>query len=166
MTAGVSLRVECPADRDAIHALTTEAFAPMPYADGDEGDVIDRLREAGDLTLSLVAERSDRIVGHVAFSPARVGGEEGWIGLGPISVAPDCQRQGIGTALAHAGLDRLRDRAKGCVLVGRPAVYGPMGFRSGGLSWRDHDPDIAQWIAFHGQTPRGEITFAPALEGS
>jgi putative acetyltransferase len=59
-----------PADVVAIHDLTQRAFAPMPYADGDEQDVIDRLRATGALSLSLVAEQDGVVVGQVTFSPA------------------------------------------------------------------------------------------------
>lgn len=49
------------------------------------------------LTLSLLAELDGRVVGHIAFSPLTMpGGTSGWYGLGPVSVLPEFQRQGIG----------------------------------------------------------------------
>lgn len=50
--------------------------------------------------------------------------------LGPISVLPEMQRQGVGRALIHAGNSRLRERgAKGIVVLGDPEYYRRFGFR-------------------------------------
>ena len=96
----MEIRDERPGDEDAIHALTAEAFRPMPYSSGTEPAIIRALRASGALTLSLVAVEDGAIVGHVAFSPVAIDGQdEGWFGLGPISVSADRQRQGIGRAL-------------------------------------------------------------------
>ena len=124
------IRDETAADVDAIRAVTAAAFAEMPYSDGSEPAIVERLRAAGALTLSLVAEDQGEIVGHVAFSPVTVSGQgEGWYGLGPISVLPARQRQGLGGALVREGLARLQKlAARGCVLAGDPAYYGRFGF--------------------------------------
>jgi len=160
------IRPETPVDYQAIHDLTQAAFAPMAFADGDEGDVINQMRDDGDLTLSLVAE-TDQIIGHVALSPAQISDAQGtWYGLGPISVRADHQRQGIGTQLAKAGLAHLTGiGAAGCVLIGNPVVYGPMGFISdGGLTHGGLDPKLVQYITLNGARPKGEVLFAPALQ--
>lgn len=129
--ADVHIRSERPTDQDEIYALTARAFAPMPFADGDEQELIGKLRDAGTLVLSLVAEQAGKIVGHVAFTPAfAADGTPGWYALGPVSVAPELQRMGIGTRLIENGLTQLRDRlAIGCVLVGNPVYYARFGFR-------------------------------------
>lgn len=126
----LTIRPEAPGDYAAIHDLTRRAFAPMPYAGGDEQDLIDQLRDAGALAISLVAELDGRIVGHVAFSPAfAADGSEGWYALGPVSAEPALKHQGIGSAVINAGLNLLRKRdAAGCVLVGNPAYYRRFGF--------------------------------------
>ena len=81
----------------AIHALTDAAFRDVPHSSGTEAAIVDALRDAGALTLSLVAEEQGRIVGHVAFSPVTINGEASrWFGLGPVSVEPLEQRRGIG----------------------------------------------------------------------
>jgi len=165
----VQIRPERPTDDDAIHDLTTVAFDPMPFSDGTEAPIIRALRSSGDLTLSLVAEEEGEVVGHVAFSPVTVdGAAAGWYGLGPISVRPDRQRQGIGRALVADGLERLRGiGATGCALIGNPDVYAPMGFTSDGrLTYRGLDPAIVQVVVFSGEAPHGELRFAPAFEGT
>jgi putative acetyltransferase len=127
----ISLRDECPDDYRAIHALTQRAFQPMPFAAGDEQDLIDALRASGALSISLVAELDDALVGHAAFSPAATAdGTGNWYALGPVSVEPGLQRRGIGSLLINEGLRRLRTQnAAGCILVGSPLYYPRFGFQ-------------------------------------
>lgn len=162
----MEIRDERPGDEDAIHILTAEAFRPMPYSSGTEPAIIRALRASGALTLSLVAVEDGAIVGHVAFSPVAIDGtDEGWFGLGPISVRADRQRQGIGRALIAEGLRRLAERgARGCALIGDPAVYGGSGFTSGRLRYGDLDPRLVQHVALKGEAPSGELRFAPAFD--
>jgi len=166
MTRNVTIRAEVPKDHDAIYALTRDAFAPMSFSDGSEPNMINQMREDGDLTLSLVAEQ-DKIIGHVAFSPAKISGTTGvWYGLGPISVRAEKQRQGIGKKLAQTGLEMLRNMgAAGCVLTGNPDVYRPMGFSSEhALTYSGLNPKFILYYSFDGTLPAGEINFADALE--
>ncbi|WP_448810763.1 GNAT family N-acetyltransferase [Agromyces bauzanensis] len=160
------IRPERPGDDDDIDRLTTLAFEPMPFSAGTEAPIIRALRASGDLTLSLVAEDDGGVVGHVAFSPVTIdGAHDGWYGLGPISVRPERQRQGIGRQLVAEGLRQLQGRqARGCALIGNPEVYGRMGFTSGGLSYHDLDPGLVQHVVFSGPAPRGELRFADAFE--
>jgi putative acetyltransferase len=162
----MKIRPEQHGEERVIHQLTQTAFAPMPYSSGTEGPIIDALRKDGDLSLSLVAVEGDEIVGHIAFSPVAIEGvQDGWFGLGPISVAPKLQRRGIGKALIAAGLDVLRRRgARGCALVGDPAYYSQVGFVSNGvLRYDDIDPKYVQFLVFQGAEPRGSLTFAPGF---
>jgi putative acetyltransferase len=163
----MQIRLERPEDAGTIRALTDAAFKGMPFSDQTEAEVIDALRAAGALTLSLVATEGGEIIGHIAFSPVEINAEPGdWYGLGPVSVWPDRQRTGIGQALIREGLQRLRALgAGGCVLLGNPAYYGRFGFES--------DPDLYdvgapagafQRLILNGSRPRGEVTFHPAFE--
>jgi putative acetyltransferase len=158
----MQIRLERSEDEATIHALTDTAFKGMPFSNGAEARVIDALRAAGALTLSLVATQGGEIVGHVAFSPVTINGEAGdWHGLGPVSVCPDRQRQGIGQALIREGLQRLKSMgAGGCVLLGDPAYYGRFGF--------ENDPDLRhagappwafQCLTLNGPRPKGEVSF-------
>jgi putative acetyltransferase len=158
------IREERESDVDAIGALTAVAFAQMAFSDGTEPAMIEALRAAGDLRLSLVAEDGG-VVGHVAFSPLTLDGHGGWFGLGPISVAPARQRQGIGSALVAEGLARLRAAgACGVALIGNPRVYTPMGFSHGQLTYRNLPSANVLGLAFTDTDLRGELRFAPALE--
>ncbi|MBV8034523.1 GNAT family N-acetyltransferase [Roseateles sp.] len=133
--AGPLVRDEAPADRPAVAALITAAFRDHPFSRHDEARILQRLDEHGALTLSLVAcdPASGEPIAHLAFSPVRIAGQDlGWLGLGPLAVRPDRQRQGVGRTLVEAGLARLRVvGAAGCVLLGDPAYYARFGFRAG-----------------------------------
>lgn len=164
----LSIRAERGNDIETLTRLTKTAFHGKSYSDGTEAECLLRLRADGDLLLSLVAERAGDILGHAAFSPAFVTGEQpiGWIGLGPISVWPDHQRHGIGSALVRAGLNQIKTAGHlGAVLVGDPNYYSRFGFQSDGhLHYRDVPDRYVQWLAFGEMRPSGTLTFSRGLE--
>ena len=160
------IRDETPADAGAIAALTAAAFAPLEISRHTEHFIVEALRAAGALTLSLVAEEAGQVVGHIAFSPVAVAdGSPGWFGLGPVSVLPARQRQGIGAALIEAGLARLQAQgARGCCLVGHPAYYPRFGFEHpAGLGLAGVPPEVFFARAFGGPMPWGTVSFHPAF---
>ena len=128
----VIIRNEIESDIEAISEVTKAAFESLAISNQTEQFIICALRDAQALTVSLVAEVERRIVGHIAFSPVAISdGSPGWYGLGPISVVPELQRQGIGKSLVYEGLSSLKALgAKGCVLVGDPGYYEQFGFRN------------------------------------
>jgi len=128
----MNIRAEKESDIKAIFEITKQAFENHPYSQGTEQFIINALRNDNALTISLVAEIEGKVVGHVAFSPVTISdGSCDWYGLGPVSVQPKFQRQGIGQALVREGLARLKALgAQGCVLVGEPAYYNRFGFKS------------------------------------
>lgn len=114
MDARVVIRDETDADVAAIRDVTASAFEGLEVSRQTEPFIIAALRAGGALTVSLVAEVAGRVVGHIAFSPVTVSdGSRGWYGLGPLSVLPAYQRQGIGSALVEAGLSRLKGLGAG-----------------------------------------------------
>lgn len=117
------LRRESPSDAAAIRAVTVAAFLDAPHTDHTEQFIVEALRREGALTISLVAELDGEVVGHVAASPVSISdGSADWYGLGPVSVRPELQGQGIGSLLVQGALRSLRERdAAGCVLLGDPA---------------------------------------------
>ncbi|MEM6415021.1 MAG: N-acetyltransferase [Pseudomonadota bacterium] len=165
------IRKESADDIDKIHALTVEAFRSAPHSDGREPQIIDALRNSGELTLSLVAETDDILLGHVAFSPVTIRGDEqsisdgSWYGLGPIAVRADRRRQRIAQKLIAEGLEQLQDKgANGVVLLGDPAIYKSSGFESDGLlRYGNIDTRFIQRIIFKGTAPSGEVIYADAF---
>jgi putative acetyltransferase len=126
------IRDETPDDREAIRRVIDAAFLNHPHSQQREGQLVEALRGAGALTLSLVAEDAGHVVGHIAFSPVAISGvDPGWYGLAPVAVQPDRQGSGIGRTLIETGLARLEALgAAGCVLVGEPELYGRFGFNA------------------------------------
>ncbi|MBR1207909.1 MULTISPECIES: GNAT family N-acetyltransferase [unclassified Bradyrhizobium] len=156
-------------DEDAaISHITTAAFATAPHSSGTEARIVEALRQAGALTVSLVATSDHgRIVGHVAFSPAQIGSTPGrWYGLGPVSVAPDLQRQSIGGALIREGLARLAAlNADGCVLLGDPAYYSRFGFVSDpALTYGGKPSPYFQWLVLKGEPTKGDVRYDAAFD--
>lgn len=160
------IRLETAADAAAIRAVTAAAFAGAVHSSGTEAAIVDALRTAGALTLSLVAEENGAICGHTAFSPVALSsGEAGWFGLGPVSVAPPRQRREIGSALIRDGLSRLAATgANGCVVLGDPAYYGRFGFISDPkLRFGTMPPAYFQRLVFRGDQPAGEVHYHDAF---
>lgn len=158
----MDIREERPDDIGTIRKITSAAFQPMEYSTRTEAAIIDALRGAGALHVSLVAVADGDIVGHVAFSPVTIdGAHRGWYGLGPVSVRPDRQKEGIGGVLIRAGLERLSQAgAKGCVLVGDPGYYRRFGFEADpGLRFEGAPAVYFLKLTLDGATPAGSVSF-------
>lgn len=157
------IRPEQAGDEAAIRAVVSAAF-PSPL----EATLVDGLREAGRLTISLVAEVNGDIVGHVAFSPIRVGEREIGLGLAPLAVASAHRRQGIGAALVFEGLRVAKESGVAAVvLLGSPAYYSRFGFAAASR-WRLRDEygggDAFQAIVWRPAVlpvEGGLVTYAP-----
>ncbi len=123
----VVTRREAPEDFAAVREVNERAFGQP-----EEAGIIDRLRSRGKVLLSLVAVREDRVVGHILFTRVFVeSGEEGFtaVGLGPMAILPELQKQGIGSLLVREGLDACRQEGhEAVVLVGHPEYYPRFGF--------------------------------------
>lgn len=161
------IRLETPEDISAIEQITLAAFDGKPYSNETEHLVVNGLREAGELSLSLVAEIDNKIIGHVAFSLVTINNEnKGWYGLGPVSVLPEFQRQGIGSKLIEAGLSQIREMgANGCVLEGSPEYYKRFGFKTyPGLIY-EGAPSAEYFMAlpFYDEVPQGKVEFHQAF---
>ena len=162
------VRPEREGDEAAIRDVTKAAFQDMQFSDQTEHLIVERLRTADALAISLVAEDSDGIVGHIGFSPVRLsGGESGWFGLGPLSVLPERQRQGIGSHLVGEGLSMLeRASVSGCVVAGDPDYYGRFGFAHvQGLSTEGIPHEYFTVLRLRGSTPSGIVSFHPGFYG-
>jgi putative acetyltransferase len=167
MRPEIAIRCETDADIAAIREVTVSAFKSLAVSSHTEQFIVEALRAAGSLTVSLVAELDGRVVGHIAFSPVTLSeGTEDWYGLGPVSVSPEYQRQGIGKALIEAGLSRLRRlNARGVCLVGHPDYYRKFGFRNAPeLVLEGVPPEVFFALSFGERVPRGSVAFHEAFK--
>jgi len=156
------IRKETTSDIEAITQVTIAAFKTLTISNHTEQFIIKALRAAGALTISLVAEIDGCVIGHVAFSPVIISdGATGWYGLGPVSVLPDYQKQGIGKALINKGLSLLKDMGgEGCALVGDPNYYKRFGFKNYPELIHEGIPqEVFLVLPFTEKIPKGIVVF-------
>jgi putative acetyltransferase len=166
MIMQMSIRHEASSDVAAIEKLTAEAFLGAHHTSHTEQFIVNALREAGKLSISLVAESEGDMVGHVAVSPVSISdGSDGWYGLGPIAVAPQCQAQGVGSKLMRQALVELRGSgAAGCVVLGDPGFYRRFGFKAEpALVLPEVPPEYFQAILFRDVMPAGIVSYHEAF---
>ena len=121
----VSVHPERRDDVAAIHAVHAASFSTEL-----EAKLVSRLRSAGRLKVSLVAEIGGAVVGHIALSPVTTATGAAGAGLAPVAVAGPHRRQGIAAELVRAGLEACRATGIGwAVVMGEPAYYSRFGFR-------------------------------------
>jgi putative acetyltransferase len=150
----VEIREERPEDIAAIRDVNNRAFGQQ-----QEGNIVDVLRSNGATLLSLVATLDGRVVGHILYTPASIGTVAG-AALGPMSVLPEHQRQGIGGALVEAGNLKIKDA--GCpfvVVLGHASFYPRFAFRPASTrgircEW-DVPDDAFMLLVLDGQTMQG-----------
>ena len=158
----VIIRNETNSDIDAISKVTIDAFENLAISNHTEQFIINALRDANVLTISLVAEVDEKVVGHIAFSPVTISdGATGWYGLGPVSVLPEYQKKGIGKSLISEGLSLLKKLGgQGCVLVGHPDYYKRLGFRNiPALVHEGVPPEVFFALPFTEKVPQGIVEF-------
>ena len=162
MNPKILIRSETDADVGAIGEVTIAAFETLDISNHTEQFIVEALRSAKALAVSLVAELDGRVIGHVAFSLVTISdGTRDWYGLGPVSVLPAYQRQGVGKALIREGLSRLkRMNAHGCCLVGHPDYYRNLGFKNiSGLGHEGVPQEAFFALSFDGRYPQGTVAF-------
>jgi putative acetyltransferase len=120
------VRPETEADRAAVRAVNEAAFETDA-----EADLVEGLRGSGVSLVSLVAEADGEIIGHILFSPVWQNDDASLnvMGLGPMAVVPNRQRNGVGSALLRQGLICCKDLgARAVVVIGHPEYYPRFGF--------------------------------------
>jgi len=127
------IRAETAKDFDAVRKLNKKAFKG-----NSESKLVDALRASDGFIpgLSLVAEKGGKVVGHILFSPIKIKDLDKAtpaLALAPMAVLPDCQNQGIGSALVRYGLNECKKTGhKIVVVVGHPEYYPRFGFVKAG----------------------------------
>ena len=168
----MNIRNERTCDISDIETLTYQAFENHPHhepgAKPTEHLIVERLRNQHALTLSLVAEDETGIIGHIAFSAVMINGEPcNWFGLGPVSVQPNRQNEGIGKALINQAMAIMQQQgASGVVLLGEPQYYGRFGFEADSkLTLADVPPEYFLVKRLCDNSDNGQVTYHPAFYG-
>lgn len=165
------IRPETPKDLPAIFCVNQLAFGR-----DNEARLVNKLRDENAIVMSLVAEQDGRIVGHILFSPVTITDSDfQWhaVGLGPMAVLPEVQKQGVGSALIRAALAQLKTLGHDIVIVlGHSEYYPRFGFQSTqpfGIRWEIDVP--AEVFMLAELTPgalrgrRGVVRYHSAFRG-
>ncbi|MFB7293865.1 GNAT family N-acetyltransferase [Actinacidiphila glaucinigra] len=160
------IRRETPDDVPAVQALTGEAFASADRPVPVEVTLLAELRKSAawlpELSLVAVDADGESVIGHVVCTRAHAGGTP-VVGLGPLSVAPEHQRKGVGLALVHTALGAADALGEPLVaLLGSPDYYGRYGFRAS-TDYRITPPDPA-WGPYFQVRPLSGYT--PSVSGA
>jgi predicted N-acetyltransferase YhbS len=161
------VRSEKTSDIEAIAEVTKAAFEDHSLGQQTEHFIINDLRAADALTISIVTEIDGRIVGHIAFSPVTISdGTTNWHGLGPVSVLPEYQGRRIGTELVSRGIAMLMSMgSKGIVLAGLPTNFNRFGFsHHSQLIHEGTPPEIFLAKSLVGRVPSGTVEFHQAFK--
>ena len=164
------VRPERPGDHAVVRSINAAAFGRAA-----EADLVETLRAQAQPLLSLVAEVDDIVVGHILFSPVSLDGHPAarLMALAPMAVLPARQRQGIGAALVHTGLERCRELgADAVVVLGHPSFYPRFGFVPAariGIRCEYDAPDEAfmcvELVPGRLRGMAGTVRFHPAFRG-
>ena len=160
------IRSETAADVESIESVTAAAFLNAEHSSHTEQFIVNALRAAGALSISLVAQVDGQILGHVAMSPVSISSlAGGWYGLAPVSVLPEFQRRGVGTKLVTQAMARLKSlNAGGCVVLGDPKYYGRFGFKAEqGLVLPGVPAEYFKAISFGESIPSGTVSYHRAF---
>ena len=131
----IIIRKETIEDYNRVIELTTKAFENMPFSEGNEDELVERLRKAPTFIpeLSLVAELNEQLVGHILFTPLQIKNEQKRfisLVLGPVSVLPEFQKRGIGGQLIEAGHQKAKELGfQSAILIGHPEYYPRFGYK-------------------------------------
>lgn len=165
-TVSIQIRPEQSHDIAAIESVTVAAFRNATHANHTEQFIVRALRSSGQLSVSLVAIERGNVIGHVALSPVAISsGVPNWYGLGPISVSPEHQGQGVGSKLIRQALAQVCTLgASGCVVLGDPGYYARFGFKPArSLVMPGVPPQYFQALSFAGPVPSGTVSYHEAF---
>lgn len=148
-------------DIEAIRAINEKAFGQP-----QEANLVDKLRSNCDGLLSLVALQDEKIIGHILFSPVTIEGHQGILkgmGLAPMAVVPEFQRQGVGSQLVETGIEILKkSNCSFIIVLGHPEYYPRFGFepasRYGIESQWESVPDNAFMILWLDKTIMNQVS--------
>lgn len=165
----IRIRPETNSDVPEIENLVHAAFLNAEHSNQNEHLIIHHLREASQLSISLVAEdeATHDIVGHVTVSPVTCSdGSSDWYGIGPVSVLPQYQGNGLGSSLVRQALTDLENRhASGCVVLGSPTFYTRFGFEvKPSLELKGVPPEYFMALAWSQPIPVGTVSYHRAFE--
>lgn len=167
----IQIRQERQEDFQQVRDLVREAFALAEHSDGDEHNLIERIRLSSGYIpeLSLVAVAGDFVLGHVMFSKISVGQSEA-VALAPLAVRFGKQREGIGKLLVMAGHGLARKMGYPCsVVLGNPDYYSKFNYERAsnyGITVPFEVPEdyyMVCCLVKNGAIPSGSVIYSDAF---
>ncbi len=125
------IRQEEIKDYEAVISLVKTAFESAEHTDGNEFNLVKKLRTSDGFIkeLSLVAEENGETIGHIIFTKAKIGNTNG-LALAPLSVSPNAQKKGVGTALTKRGHEIAKELGFDIIVVlGSEKYYPRVGYK-------------------------------------
>lgn len=163
------IRTERQCDFDEIRTVVKTAFAGAEHPDGDEHNLVDKLRRSDEYIpeLSFAAETNGKIVGYAMFTQINIGISKA-IALAPLAVLPDFQNHGIGRALIEAGHRKAKDGDYCCsVVLGAPEYYSKSGYLPalpfGIKAPFEIPPQFYMVFPFKPELPHGTVIYSQAF---
>lgn len=150
------IRKEAETDHPLVYQLNARVFE----SDG-EAKLVEKLRGSPDTLLSLVAEKKERIVGHIMFSKVSLIGHADLklVGLAPLAVAPETQNMGIGGELVNRGLSQCRELGvDAIVVIGHSHYFPKFGFKPGASFGVDCEYDVPEDVFMLSELKEGALT--------
>lgn len=161
------IRREAEEDISSIHRLVARSYETARHSAHNAPQIVEGLRDADVLSLSLVAIQGFDVVGYIAASPVLISdGTGGWYGLGPVAVDPERQNVGIGGSLMGQALQELREGgAGGVVSLGDPDFYRRFGFEViEGLAYRAAPAgELLAMNLCDSSVPQGSVSYHQAF---
>ena len=120
-------------DLEPVKSLLLKAFHNHPHGNPETGVVehfiVEKLVQDNADICSMVACDNDEIIGFITYSQVKINESDlNWVGLGPVAVLPEYQKQGVGKTLIEETLNSVKDKFNGCVVMGDPQYYMNFGF--------------------------------------
>jgi len=130
-------------NRPKVYALLQRAFPGCAY----EAGLVQKLHENGRAVHEWVCIHTNKVIAYVAFSHAYHGKEICGLHLAPMAVAPDFQRQGVGTELLRFALRQEAIKSQPLFVLGEPGYYRRFGFEPCSLPICPFDTDNAHFLS-------------------
>ena len=135
-------------NRPKVYALLQRAFPGSDY----EAALVRKLHENGRPVHEWVCIHTGKVIAYIAFSNAYHGSNICGLHLAPMAVAPDFQRQGVGTELLGFALRQEPIKSRTLFVLGEQAHYKRFGFEPCSVPVCPFDKNNAHFLCMRNNT--------------
>lgn len=154
----MKIRKVAEENRAKVYALLRRAFPGSNY----EADLVRKFHEQGTPLHEWVCIHTNKVIAYIAFSNAYQGDKVCGLHLAPMAVAPDFQKQGIGSELLRFALRQEQIKTQPLFVLGEPRYYQKFGFEPCRLPICPFDKDNAHFLSMRNEaTTRFTVGYEP-----